>query len=382
MLDPVFDTNLRTVITPVYVNEYARIAQNLQYQRFTRMLPDSTLKPRFVNLLESAVIKDYGQDGGAVASEEQVIGEQSYVNHVYKSGWEESEFRFHDLDQSGVMGGEGIQLLSQWTRQVSARAAYQPQHLAVLALRNGTATSMATDNGNTIELKTYDGLSLFSKTHPYNFKRVTALGTFSNLLSGAPTTSVPGFLPLSGPFKKNSSTGEWEYSASDEVSAEDAYNNLWEFITYIKTIKMADGITPRYLNPSTIIAGPRLQKMITTITSAQFISASSKGGGGGALDIKGSITSLGLAEPVILNELGGLGTREEYDWYVICEENVQASDLGPINIGVIEPWKVQLFTSATILSLAISNKVQAVGEMRMFVGVGQPQFIFKTQAPR
>ena len=385
MLDLEFTTNLRNTVSVQNVNEYVRVAKDLKYQRFTKVLPSTTLKQTFVNLLEGAVIRDYGQDGGGVRFEDQAIGSQSYINHVFKSGWKESEYRFKDLDASGIIGGEGIQLLSEWMRFVSARAAYQPQHLSVLALRNGTSTSMTVD-GQVHELVCYDGLPLFSQVHPYNFKR-TSLGTFCNYFKGAPASTVAnniGFLPLAGPFKKNASTGEWEYDADSSVSIEDAWENLWTMIVAIRAMKMADGLTPRHLKASGIVAGPRLLKALTTLLNAQFIATAP----GGSTDIKATITALGLSEPIILDELIGLSTaREEWDWYIVCEEAVNAATIGCINVGFNEPWTTKIFTSGSgaegvNLELAIEDAVVAIGKMRMFVGVGQPQFIFKTEAPR
>lgn len=217
MLDLNFTVNLRTLVKMATVSEYTTIAQNLQYQRFTKVLPSTTLTQKYLNLLEGAVIRDYGQDGGAVRFEDQAFGEQSYTNHVFKSGWKESEFKFKDLDSAGNVGGEGIQLLTQWTRQVTARAAYQPQHLVITALRAGTGLVMNTDNGNQIKLVCFDGKPLFAPDHPYNFKR-TSLGFFCNLFTGAPGSGTGGaknigFRPIAGPFKKNATTGEWEYDA-------------------------------------------------------------------------------------------------------------------------------------------------------------------------
>lgn len=386
-LDLAFQADLRQTIKRVRMNEYMRVAQNLQYQRFTKMLPSTTLRQRFITLLESAVIQDYGQDGGGVRFEDQVQAQVVFTNHVFKGGWKESEYRFKDFDHGGVAGGEGVQLLSEWTRNITSRAAYQPQLLAVAALRNGEATSMVID-GHRHKLVCFDLLPLFSKAHPYNYKRL-ALGTFSNLFSGAPSVSELGFRPLGGPFAKNAGTGEWEYSAGANVSAEDAFDNLWEVVTYIAGIKQADGITPRYLEPTTIVCGKRLAKMLSIILESKFISMHSGSGsaGGGSVDIEGSIKKLGFKDPVILAELTGLGTREEWDWYLECEENSAASEIGVINVGINEPWRQQIYTASSgsdgvNYELAVEDAVVSIGKMRAFVGVGVPQHIFKSKAPR
>jgi hypothetical protein len=52
-----------------------------------------------------------------------------------------------------------------------------------------------------------------------------------------------------------------------------------------------------------------------------------------------------------------------------------------------EPWRINLYAAMSgsgtpQLELAIANKLKAIGQMRMFRGVGMPQFMFKSEAPR
>ena len=391
MLDDITIKHIRTGVQRKKTNEYARIAQKLVYQRFVKVLPSDTLEQKFVSLLEAQVIEDFGQDGGGVKFSDQVLCENTYVNHVHKWGGKWSEFKFKDTDRSGIVGGEGIQLIGEATVQSTQKAAYYPQKYAVKTLRSGTSTSMNTDNGNAVKLVCYDGKALFAHDHPYNFQKV-GLGTFDNYLVGAPVanTGYPGFLPLAGPFAKNAGTGTWEYSASASVSLEDAWDNLWKMVEWVSTLKMPDGVTPRFLSPSNIICSKRLQKAVVTLLSAKFISMKSGSSGGGSTDIEGSIRALGFSPPTILEELSAapdLATNEAYDWYIQCEEDQNASEIGAINIGMNMPWNIKVFSDGSSggsasLELAIEDAVVAVGKMRFFIGVGQPQYIFKSEAPR
>ena len=393
MLDDITIKHIRTGVQRKRINEYARIAKNLVYQRFVKVLPSDTLENHFVSLLESQVIQDFGQDGGGVNFSDQVMCDSIFINHVHKWGGKWSEFKFKDTDKSGVVGGEGFNLISEATVQSTQKAAYYPQKYAVMVLRNGTSTSMNTDNGNSVKLVCYDSKALFAHDHPYNFQK-TSLGTFDNYLLGAPntTTGYPGFLPLGGPFAKNSGTGTWEYNATADVSLEDAWTNLWKMIEWIATLKMPDGVTPRYLSPSNIVCSKRLQKQVTTLLSAKFIAMKAGSGstGGGSTDIEGVIRALGFSPPTILQELSAapdLAAHEEYDWYMQCEEDQNASEIGAINIGMNMPWNIKVFSDgsgagAASLELAIDDSVVAIGKMRFFIGVGQPQFIFKSEAPR
>jgi hypothetical protein len=404
MLDSVTINKVRTAAHYKRVQEYARIAKNLKYMRFTKVLESTTLEEHFIHLLEAQLIQDFGQDGGGVNWSDMVLAENIYFNHFHKWGIKMSEAKFMDLQGSGII--PGINLMSEAVKQSTQLAAYLPQKLTVGTLRQGENTKLVVDGisgdgeAEAYPIKCYDGLSLFNTAHPLNFKKVD-LGTFSNILSGAPSGVNPGFLPLGGPFKKNSSTGEWEYdkTGASEVSVEDAWNNLWLAVAYISTIRMPDGKTPRFLEPSTIINSKMLAKNVGLLLDAKTIAvhAGSGSSGGGSMDIAGAIKRLGFNEPCILHELGAapdLATNsqddtsiEQWDWYLECEEDNQAAEIGAINIGLRMPWNVKIYSDSAgsegaQLELAVEDAVAAVGKMRLFVGVGQPQFIYKFKAPR
>jgi hypothetical protein len=329
--------------------------------------------------LENANIQDTGPDGGAARSEDQVLGKYTYNNHFFSSAWDEHETLFTDVEkETGVKGGKGINLLSQWAVNANALAAYVPQRLTTQVLRSGTTTSMTTDNNHKFTLKCHDGLSLFNVAHPYNYKRAS-LGNYANLFTGSPSSTNPGFLPLAGPFVKSS--GAWVYSANDLVSPQDASTNLWKAITWIAGIRQDDGITPAYLKPDLIVSGAALREMVTTITRAQFISTNWGSGTGGSTEIKSVMTTLGLNEPIFLNEMTGTGTNEDYDWYLFCTGHIARAELGPIIYAPNQPWNVNIYTSANIPELRIKKRVQALGEMRSLCGVGYPKYVFHIRAP-
>lgn len=382
MLDPTLVHHLRTSINYVVEDEFFAAAANLKYQRFTKILPTDTLVEIKTHRIAGAVYEDFGETGGGIRYEDTVIGSQEFRNHFVKAGYKIPEGEFKDFN------GKGIPLAADWAKDVGYAGGYWPQKRAIQVLRNGTNLSMVTENGNVVKLVCYDGKALFAVDHPYNFKR-TALGTFANLfVNASPMPSpAPGFLPLGGPFKFNAVSGAWEYDAGSSVSPEDALKNLFLAIAYIKSIKMPDGLTPRYLEPTCIIFGPKLQENVLLITTAQFISASSAGGGGGSTEIKGVVTKLGLSEPVMLEELAGLGTLEEWDWYLTCEPQIARSQFGLIAYGNLEAFNVHLYAATSgnegiNLQLAESNMVHLISQGRNFVGPGLPQYGFKSQAPR
>jgi hypothetical protein len=390
MLDAVTLNKVRSAAQLKLTREYTRIASNLVYQRIAKILPSTTLEEHFIGLLESQIIQDFGKDGGGINWSDSILTESVFVNHFLKWGTKMSEAKFTDVMGSGLI--PGVNLMSEAVRQATGLSAYSPQALTVGALRQGEGTTLLVDGFDGKEaytIKCYDGLSLFNAAHPYNFKNI-GIGTFSNLLTGTGSASVPGFLPLGGPFVWSSD--HWAYSAGAEVSIEDGWTNLWKAIAYIATLRMPDGKRPRYLKPTTLIHSKQLQRNTDRILDAKSIAVKAGSGstGGGSMDVEGSIKRLGFSDPVILQELDSapdLAANESYDWYLLCEEDNAASELGAINVMLREPWRVNIYSDASgggapQLELGIEDAVAAIGKMRLGAGVGVPQYIFKFKAPR
>ena len=391
MLDPTYVANLRTGVEYRVEAQYLRAAQNLKFQRFTRIVPTNTLIQLYSHMITDPLIEDYGEMGGGVRFEDIVLGIQEWRNHYSKTGLSLPVSVMNDLQRN-----RGINIAAEWATKLGAAWAYWPQRRSIKVLQNGIYSSMITENGNVIKLTCYDGLPLFTSDnanpHPYNFKRAS-LGGFVNLYKGAPDYTVdgvpqPGFLPVAGPFKKDSSTGEWKYDAGSSVSAEDGLQNLIDAVVAIRSVKMADGITPRFLAPTGIIAGAKLQFPLSKILDAKFIAASSTGGGG-TQDIQGTLIRLGMSEPIILDELMGQtdpGIYEDYSYYLICEPNIAVSNFGAITFGVLEPFSLYMYSAVSgsagvDYDLAVANEVRWVSQGRNLCGVGLPEFIFKSQAP-
>ncbi len=379
-LDPQMVVNLRTTVEYKVENEFWAAAANLKYQRIVKILPTDTLIQIFAHRIPSALYEDFGETGGGIRYEDAVIGVQEFRNHFAKAGFQLPEGEFRDY------GRKGIQLAAEWGADVGYAGAYWPQRRAVQVLQNGQNSSMITENGNVIKLQCYDGQPLFSLNHPYNFKR-PSLGYFSNLAIGAPASTVawnPGFLPLGGPFVN--AAGTWNYSAGADMSRQDGLRNLFKAIAWVRSVKMPDGITPRYLEPTGIIFGPALAEAVSTLTDAQFIAANSTGAGGGAQEIKGMIVRLGLSEPIMFNELIGQPNRNDYNWAFVCEPQIARSQFGAICFGVLEPFNLHMYAATSgsegiNLELAESNMVKWISQGRNMVGPGLPQYIFFNQAP-
>jgi hypothetical protein len=388
MFAPATVKSIRTSVEFRGLYEYARITSKLNYQRFVNVIPIDSGDKKLLSRLETAIIKDYGEYGGGVDYEKPQFFEVPISASYQKGGLEMHEADFQD---NGIYGKVGIEGATDWGVNIMSAAAYWPQRQSIALLRSATTDTFLTGPayGKSIG-KCYDGEYLFSLAHPYNWQMLS-LGYFANLFTGGSPvdgrgvdvtnahTVCPGFCPLAGPFG----------TASAEIGLAAAWDNLWKTIAYVQSIKMPDGTTPRYLEPTGIIAGPKLLKNIEMLTNAQFINMQA-GSSGGATDIKGTITRLGLSEPINLRELGGntdIDSDEDYDWYLICEEQARASRYGSIIFAPREPFNMRMFaavsgTEGVNLELAEKNLIKWITQGRSGVTVGLPQFIFKIQATR
>jgi hypothetical protein len=383
MLSPDFTANLRTTINNVVERRYLDVVENLQYQRVVKVFPESDAARQVItHAIESVILEDFGEFGGGVNYATPVIAEQEFKNHYQKTGLELPEAMFTD----GGPNGEhvGVQVASEWVENATEVGAYWPQRRSIELLRYGTGSTF---KDGTSFGKCYDGEYLFSQAHPYHFKHPTR-GYFSNLLTGGSLTATgeavsvtvgsitfPGFAPLAGPFG----------SASAMVTPEAAFRNLWQVLAYIKSIKLPDGITPAYLRPDTIVHGPKLTQNVSLITNAQWIAMNS-----GATEIKGTVTRMGLKEPIEFQELGGntdINALEDWDWYIFCTPQIERSRIGSVIYAPREPFTVRMFAATSgnegvNIELAEKDAVKWICKGRNATAVGLPQYVFKVQATR
>ena len=390
MLDPSVAMDIRTTTEFRGLNEFARITSELIFDKIAQTIPIGSGRHVLYHRLQGAIVKDFGELGGAVDYEQPIIVEQELRPTYQKGGLELPEAHFVD---EGQMGKIGYAVAGDWAKDVAAAAAYWPQRALISLLRSAYTTTFQTGPlygrsfGNC-----YDGRPLFSVGHPYNFRR-ESLGFFANLFTqgvlndgrAVDITSTgynthPGFAPLAGPFGDGSA----------EITLAAAWDNLWTVISYIRTIKMADGVTPRFLRPTLIGGGPKLAKNLQMLTSAEFISMNASTYGGGSTEIAGTIRKLGLNAPLILDELGGntdLDSDEDYDWYLFCEEQAKASSYGGLIYAPREPFDLKMFAATTgstgvNIELAEKDAIKWITKGRSGVTVGLPQFLFKIQASR
>ncbi len=345
-----FESNMQAITE----NEFARIASRLWWSRFMKMRPSSSKKELVAWLLSTARIEDMGKLGGQMIFEDMISQYTTYENKFAGVGLKMRRAQIEDLD------GNGLDVAGKWSADVGSKMAYWPQEQLVSLIKNGSTS------GN----NSYDGVTFFNTAHLVNGKNGDK-GTFANVFTGA-AASTPSTDPNDAGYP-----GATIIDAS--VSVDAALANLTKAIAYIKSIRMPDGVTPRFLNPTAIIAPPALQSRVVQLTNAKFL-AQAATSGGGAGDVEAVIQSFGFSQPIIADELAGADTT----FYIGCEE-MATTQLGAFVYVDREPFRINYYTGQgggtgvdAVLNRADELEWHCKG--RNVAGYGHPYLFFKCLA--
>ncbi len=348
IVDLSFVTDLESRMQIIQEREYARMAasENQWWSPFMKVRPSQSRKELIFWILSTAAIELQGK-GGNVRYDDMSIMETDFTALDAGKGLEIRRQQFEDLD------GNGVQVATEWTEQISAYAAYWPQKMLSRLILAGEGTSVAT---------AYDGLPFFHGSHPVNPQK-TSVGSFANVFTGAEVGGYPGALPI-----------------DESVSAEEALANLGKAFAYIRSIKMPSGRDPRFLVPKYLVGAPKLQSRMVQLTDAKFLAAS----GGGTSDVSGIIRKWGFAEPVVAPEFASAITgnaEDDTSYYIGCEQ-MTASQLGAFVYVNREPFAIQYYTGqdGSNVLLARAQKLEWLTHGRNLAGPGHPYAFFKGKA--
>ncbi len=339
-----FDLESRMRI--IQENEYARFmaSENQWWQQFMKVRPSQSRKELIFWILSTATIETQGK-GGNIQFDDMSIVETDYTVLDAGKGLRIRKQQLEDLD------GNGVQVASEWTAQTSAYAAYWPQK-KLAGLINSGETILA-----------YDGLSYFNASHLLD-PNDDAVGTYSNLFTGG------NALPIHG-------------SGAGSVTLDVALENIGKAVSRIKSIKMANGVDPRFLVPKYLVAPPALQTRAVQLTNAKFIAQAAASGGGSA-DVEAMIKQWGLNTPVIAPELGADFGGDDTSWYIGCEQ-LTTSQLGAFVYVDREPFAIKYYTGQgggtgvdAVLDRAMELEWHTHG--RNVGGPGHPYMFFKCKA--
>jgi hypothetical protein len=363
-------------LTPSFVMEYERRMRAITEREYARKLASENqwaakiLKrtniegktERFTWFLSTARIKPLGPTGAGEMSFEGLATQTvEYPTFKMGRGLRLQRDQFEDLD------GTGLDEAAQWSGDIGVDIAYSPQRLASQVIMNG-----ANSDGSA---QAYDGIQFFADNsvnggagHPLN-PYAPNVGGYCNWLHGSAGTSNTGPAGTTQPYPGALPIHEF---GSGAVTDDVALANLATAWAFIKSLKMPNGIDPRFLVPRFIMGPPALATRLAMLTDAKFIARAASSGGGSA-DVIAYIKRMGFStEPIIADELAGSTNYQEEipfmqvqgalpgnagagtllsetftgsdtTWYIVCEE-AQSSQLGSLLHVMRKPFKINYYT--------------------------------------
>lgn len=386
-ITPTFQMQYERRMRAITETEYARrlAAPHVWWNRVARPVPIEGKTERITWLLDTATIEPIGPTGtGRLGFEELVTQTAEYPTFRHGRGISVQRDQIEDLD------GTGLDILAKWSQNIGNETAYYPQRLFSQLILNGANTDGSAN--------AYDGVPFFADNttnsgtgHPYN-PFATALGGYANWLHGAASGSYPGACPI---------------DAVNAATVDIAFQNLQKVITWISSLKMPNGVDPRFLTPVFLLIPPALTQRAFQITDAKFIAQAAGSSGGGSGDIEAVIQAWGLGRPIVVQEFGAAfsytykmpfvvtntggqinfltetvsGSNTSY--YVVCQE-MQTSQLGGLLYVTRKPFKVNYYSGdnggMNSADLDRMNEFEYHVQGRMSAQYGHPYTIFRVDA--
>jgi len=386
-ITPQFVMQYERRMAAITENEYVRrlAAQNTWWNKIMRPTPIEGKTQRLTWFLDTALIEPVGPSGtGAIDLEGMVAQSVELPTFRHGKGIEVQRDQLEDLD------GTGLNALAKWSENIGNETAYYPQRLGAQLLLNGANTDGSAN--------AYDGVPFFadaSNPHPVNPFDLSK-GYYANWCHGSSSNALvkgyPGALPIHS-------------YGSGNVTADVAYQNYAQALACIQSVRMPNGVDPRFLTPRYICGPQALAPRLSMLTDAKFIAAAAASGGG-SLDVSGFIQRYGLGEPLIIQEIsaatsyssampfvntGGVSTwlnetmtGSDTTWYIVCQE-MQTTQLGGLLLVQRKPFKVNYYTGdsgGTAMSMELDrmNKFEYHVQGRMAPAYGHPYTIFRFDA--
>lgn len=362
-LTPTFAFDFESEMQRIQENEFLRMTQNLWYRDVAKVRTTGKKREILAWLLSTARIYDAGKTGGDMIFDDMAATYQEYdvVNDAAALKLTRNQIEDND--------GNGFDFAAEWSAQMGALMAYRPQEkISDLILKGASASA-----------KAYDGVQFFADNlvnsgngHPVNQFRPAA-GKYFNWFHGAASGAYPGALPI---------------DEGNVPNANDALTNLQKAISYIASIKMPNGKTPRFLKPRRLMVPSRLVARAQQLTNAKYIAQPAGSSGGGSGDVEAIISNWGFTQPLEVQEFSNPGTTPLSDgadsdkvWYLLCEQ-VQTTQLGALVYVNREDFRITYYTGAgggtgvdAILDRARELEWHTQG--RNVAGYGHPYAMFR-----
>jgi len=340
VLNPQFYFSLEHDLQVRAENEYARYLSsgNLWWNKVARLIPSNAATEVVAWVVNNAILEGTKLDP-SVRERPMTILETSFQNEYQSSSITLQRAQFEDID------GRGVNLIADWTSQMSYQSVYYPQRVVAKLLADGY-----TNTG-------YDGVNFFSQLHPVDGKNsaTTYCNVFTGNAGNAPSTD-PNASLYPGAIDVRIGTGS--------VTIASAYASLQKAFAYIASQKGANGTDPRFLRPAGIIAGPDLYPYLSNILNAQFISMSS-----GTTDIRGEMQALGFGNLILSMETSGV--------FYIVADGMESSQMGGIVYVEREPVAIKFHWPQEDVVLDRADRIEGIARGRSVGGYGHPYYIYE-----
>lgn len=322
---------IRDRMSQIITEDSERLTRNLWWDKVARQFQSQGRREKIAWLVESASLEysSAPHGGGSIAFDEIDQLWTEFTNKVANAGLIVKKEDFEDVD------GNGFDVLTHWTKQVTAQAVYWPQKVIADVIKANP--------------QTYDGLALFHASGHFVNGRNNRNGVFANLFTGASSGAYPGAAPIGG---------------ADET----ALANLAKVVAYIHGLKAASGFS-RNLRAKRLFVPPALMPAASKILNAKFIDAT---------DVQGLTSYLGMV-PIECPELGAAQGGSDTTYYVGVEE--PATDgLGGVVYSEREAFSIQYHGPETDAELERVRQLQWTTQGRNVAHPGHPYLLFRVDA--
>lgn len=358
-LVPSFVFDFESEMQRITESEYARMvaSENLWWRDIARVRNTGKKREIIAWLLSTAQIRTQGL-GGNIAFSDMAATFKEYDILNSGNGLKLSRDQLEDND------GNGFDFAAEWSAQMGAYMAYWPQQqISNLIINGATSSAVAYDNVQFFA----DNVVNSTNGHPVN-QFNTSAGKYYNWFHGASSGSYPGALPI-----------------DESVTVDVALANLQKAIAYIASIKMPNGVTPRFLKPRRLMVPPRLVARAQMLTNARYIAQAAGSSGGGSADIESVIGNWGFMQPIEVQEFAGVtlgdGASSDLIWYIAAEQ-VTTTQLGALVYVDRDPFKITYYTGQgggtgvdAVLDRARELEWHVQG--RNVAGYGHPYSLFR-----
>jgi hypothetical protein len=317
---PEYVDTLRTRMMRIMSDEYSRLSANTWWNRLAGTSPGTTQIERRYWLLSTGGFTTVDPDGGTVHYRELETFQMEFEQEAHTDGLSVGLYLLGDTQQ------RGLDMVAEWSKQKAAYAAYWPQKkLADAILANGDA---------------YDGLPYFNNAHPIN-PNYPSLGTYSN-----------------------------DVVCNIATDTATAIHNFYGLRATIAGWKMPDLKTPRYVKIGALFVPPALEEYALQLSGAQFTGGSTTSPG--STDVSLVTRRLGLADPVVCDELGAdiTGNSTDDETFYAAVQPLAGDELDAMGYSEADPFTTTMIANDT--EMVEGNRIKFVARGRNTIFYGHP----------